>query len=63
MRLSSLSSSEAALLCWSVELALRAAESSSELQTLEQLLSRFSLQLPYAPFTSASEWRAAQLTS
>jgi hypothetical protein len=62
MKLSQLSSSEAALLCWCVELALRAAESSSELQTLEQLLSRFSLQLPYAPFTSASEWRAAQLT-
>jgi len=63
MKVSQLSSSEAALLCWSVELALRAAESSSELQTLEQLLSRFSLQLPYAPFTSASDWRAAQLTS
>jgi hypothetical protein len=63
MKPSQLSSSEAALICWSVELALRAAESSSEQQTLEQLLSRFSLQLPYAPFSSASDWRAAQLTS
>jgi hypothetical protein len=63
MKLSQLSSAEAALLCWSVELALGAAESSSELQLLEQLLSRCSLQLPYAPFSSASDWRAAQLTS
>ena len=63
MKLSQLSSAEAALLCWSVELALRAAETSSELQTLEDVLSRLSLQLPYAPFSSASDWRAAQLTS
>lgn len=63
MKLSNLSSSEAALLCWSVELALAAAESCSELQLLEQLLSRCSLLLPYAPYSSASDWRAAQLTS
>lgn len=63
MKLSSLSSAEAALLCWSLELALRAAESSSEIQLLELLLCRLSLQLPYAPFASASAWRAAQLSS
>ena len=58
-----LSSSERALLCWSLESSLLQAETDRETEALELLLLRLSGSAsPYAPFCSAELWRSAELS-
>jgi hypothetical protein len=52
---------ESALLCWALELTLAHTDSSTDIDRLEDLLARLSLQLPYAPYISAVDWHNSRL--